>query len=353
MKKKSSTAYLNDLKMESSKIKLKTLTKQQLKEIDDYYYSMTGMKVNHHWHQYFYSRNNVFSEKYIPVDFYNNELIYRLNNFGMRHAYSDKNIYSTIFKEFNQPRTVLKKINGYYYIDEMAISNNEAKDIYWNLNKSIIKPSLEGTWGEGVKMISANNGISNIEGKNIEEILKEYDNNFIIQEYIHQHSDISILNPSSVNTIRVITYRNENNDINVVYHVLRIGETGSMVDNVGFGGINVKILPDGTLNEFGFGYSADKFYKKASSGIELKDYKVPMFSELLETAKKMHLKLPYFKLIGWDFGIDSDENPILIEWNRCPDLSQTAHGPAFGDLTDEIFKRLKKLPDTRFVVYNE
>lgn len=31
----------------------------------------------------------------------------------------------------------------------------------------------------------------------------------------------------------------------------------------------------------------------------------------------------------------------MIEWNRCPDLSQTAHGPAFVEMTEDIFKKIK------------
>ena len=61
--------------------------------------------------------------------------------------------------------------------------------------------------------------------------------------------------------------------------------------------------------------------------------------------KDLHLRLPYFHLVGWDFGIDREGRPVMIEWNRCPDLSQTAHGPAFGDMTEEVVKFAFSQPD--------
>ena len=61
---------------------------------------------------------------------------------------------------------------------------------------------------------------------------------------------------------------------------------------------------------------------------------------------ELHPRLPYFNLIGWDFGIDQQGEPVLIEWNRAPDLSQTAHGPAFGEMTEEILLSLRHKPNT-------
>ena len=47
--------------------------------------------------------------------------------------------------------------------------------------------------------------------------------------------------------------------------------------------------------------------------------------------------------------VDVRGEPMLIEWNRAPDIySQTAHGPAFGDMTDALLTRIRHLPNTRY-----
>ena len=108
-------------------------------------------------------------------------------------------------------------------------------------------------------------------------------------------------------------------------------------------------MRDGTIIDCAYGTPSEKRILTTDVGTTLKGFKIPAFPEVVELAKELHTRLPYFNLIGWDFGIDKTGHPILIEWNRCPDLSQTAHGPAFGDMTEEIIKYSLKQKDSRYV----
>ena len=82
------------------------------------------------------------------------------------------------------------------------------------------------------------------------------------------------------------------------------------------------------------------------SGIKLDQYEVPSFKEAVELAKKLHLYLPFFNIVGWDMAIDKEGNPIMIEFNVNPDLSQSANGPAFGEYTDMLVKDAMKKRNT-------
>ena len=44
--------------------------------------------------------------------------------------------------------------------------------------------------------------------------------------------------------------------------------------------------------------------------------------------------------------IISDGNPVMIEWNRAAELSQVAHGPAFGEYTEEILSIVNREKNT-------
>ena len=72
------------------------------------------------------------------------------------------------------------------------------------------------------------------------------------------------------------------------------------------------------------------------SGVALDNYLIPSFDMVLAFVKDLHTRLPYFKLIGWDISVDINGQPVMIEWNRSAELSQVAHGPAFGEYTEEI-----------------
>lgn len=322
------------------------LTKGQIADIQNFYKRVAGTTVPTYWHEYFYTRNGNFSVNYVPTCFYHKELICRLNDCKLMYAYVDKGFYDFYFPDIRRPRTIVKNINGYYYCGDSSISKAEALEICSNLETAIIKPSRNSMWGRGVRVISTKDGL--YRGESIDMLFSEYGKNFIIQEKVTQHEKMSMLNPSSLNTLRVLSYRH-NDEIIILYVIVRIGRAGKTVDNESAGGINADInLDSGRIIECAYGTPKEKRIYQTDNGTELKDFEIPSVQKVVSMVKDLHLRLPYFNLIGWDWGIDCYGEPVLIEWNRDPDLSQTAHGPAFGEMTEMIIKDTLKKKDTRF-----
>ena len=79
------------------------LTKGQEADIKAYFKKNFGREVPTYWHQYLYSRNGLYSERYIPASIYNSELLYRLNNNRFGLPYADKGFYDTLFPNINRP----------------------------------------------------------------------------------------------------------------------------------------------------------------------------------------------------------------------------------------------------------
>lgn len=324
------------------------LSTGQRREIIDYFYKLSGDKVPTYWHEYFFSRNGNYSVKYIPTSWYHREIIYRLNVYNFCNPYVDKGLYDIYFPDVNRPKTIIKNINGYFYDGSSPITRDEAIERCWNINAAVSKPSLESMWGKGIHVFSVSDGVMNT-GISIEELMDSYGKNYIIQEKVEQHEDMAKLNPTSLNTLRVLSYRH-GNEVFILYVVVRIGRKDKTVDNETAGGINADIdLHNGAIIDCAYGTPSEKRLLATDVGTTLKSFKIPSFHKVVEIVKELHTRLPYFNLIGWDFGIDKAGCPIMIEWNRCPDLSQTAHGPAFGDMTEEIIKYSLKQKDSRFV----
>lgn len=339
-------------KITSNYKKLKTrrkLTKEQKKEVNDFYISMIGKKVPLYCHEYFYSRTGVFSKDYIPKDFYTIELRPRANVYPFQEAYDDKNIYDLILGRENVVHTILKNMNGYYYYEDKPVSEEEAVHLCQNMDQVIIKPSM-GLQGSGVKLLTVTNGKTNIDGKTIGEVFKLYNHNFLIQERVKQHKDLAALNPTSVNTLRILTYRS-GMEVLLVYSVIRIGRSGQVIDNQCAGGISTTITKDGKLGKAAFGGYSEDNVAKTDTGIVLEGYQLPSYDKAVEFVKRLHMKLPYFNIIGWDVSIEENGDPILIEYNTNVGLSQSAFCSGMGENTERIIRELWPRPNTQFEGY--
>ena len=190
-----------------------------------------------------------------------------------------------------------------------------------------------------VKSLEVENGITNHDGATIEQVFEKYSMNFQIQERLKQHERMAALNPTSVNTIRLLTYRS-GMEVLLVYAVVRIGREGQVIDNQCAGGLSTYIDKDGNLGSFSYGgYNEDNVIR-TDTGIKLGGYHIPSFDKAVEAVKKLHFNLPFFDLVGWDIAIDDEGEPVMLEWNANTGLSQSAFGPGFGEYTERIIKEL-------------
>lgn len=324
----------------------KKLTRAQKKEVQEFYKSMIGKKVSLHCHEYFYSRTGVFTKDYVPANFYHCELVPRANLHSAGGVLGDKNMCDYLFPGENIVHTVLKNINGYYYYEGKPVSEEEAVSLCQNLDKSIIKPAKESK-GHGVQLFNVKDGKTNLDGVTIEQLFKQYRKDFLIQECVRQHQDMAALNPTSLNTLRILSYRS-GMEILIIYSVIRIGRSGQVIDNQCAGGISTTISKEGKLGKYAFGGYASDNIEKTDTGVVLENFQVPSFDKAIEMVKRLHLKLPFFNIVGWDVAIQEDGEPVLIEFNTNPGLSQSAFKSGMGEYTERIIRELWPRPNTWF-----
>ena len=326
----------------------KKLTKEQKKEIQDFYKSIIGKKVTLYSHEYFYSRTGIYSKEYIPKSLYHVDLQPKANMVPYRDAYADKNMIDVLLPNVKHPHTILKRMNGYFYYEGEPVSKQEAISLCQNISYAIIKPVLNHS-GVGVKGLEIKEGMTNLNGWTVEKLFDKYGMNFQIQERLKQHEKMNQLNATSVNTIRILTYRSDM-EVLVIYSVVRIGRQGQVIDNQSAGGISAIIEEDGKLGKYAYGGFSDDKVEKTDSGTILEGFKIPSYSEAIETVKRLHYQLPFFNLIGWDVAIDEAGDPVIIEWNADPGLSQSAYGPGFGKFTERVLRELWPRENTRYHV---
>ena len=313
------------------------LSKDQIDEAKSYYKSRGYNLINTYWHQYYTNINGEFHKEYMPYDIFNPIINPRLNQIKQSPALLDKNFTYNLFKDFNQPKRIVQNINGFYFINHTIVSLNEAVQACKNYKKPlIIKPTIETGGGKMVNLFATDGEKTSLDNLCIKDLFKVYKKDFILQECLEQSDVLKSLNPSSLNTLRVVSYLNDEG-VHILNSVLRVGKDGCVTDNFSTGGLFCGIKENGDLKGKGYN-SKGGVVEMSYTGIPLKECKIPNYIALKDMVKSMHFVVPYFRIISWDIGIDKNNTPCLIEYNTARqgiDL-QIAAGPYLGKFTDEI-----------------
>lgn len=331
------------------------LTRAQKREVQDYYRQLIGRKVPLYSHEYFYSRTGHFTKDYVPTNLYHCDLVPKANDHTRGKTLCDKNLCDLLLPDAPMPHTYLKNMNGYFYFEGKPVSAEEAADLCRDLGEVIVKPTMRSK-GDGVRKLVFHDGVTSLDGLTVAQLFKRYRRDFQIQECVRQHPAMAALNPTSLNTLRILTYRS-GMEVLVIYAVIRIGRLGKEIDNQSAGGISTAVLGDGRLDKMAYsGYLAKVAYGgykepgvlKTDTGIVLEGYPIPSYDKVLDLVRRLQLQLPFFNLVGWDVAIGEDGEPILIEFNTNTGLSQSAVRTGFGPYTERVFRELWHRPNTWF-----
>lgn len=301
------------------------------------YYEQRGFKVSMMFDDYFSRLNGIHSDRYLSMDLYYFFVIPSLNRHDFKDAYLDKNIYSELFPNVKQPKTIVKNIHGHFYRDGEEVSIDNAVGAVMDSGiELMIKPTVETCNGEGVEQIREFNHAA------IEALFGQYGINFIVQEKVKQHPDLQRVNPTSLNSMRLYTYRRLDGTYKFLYPYahMRFGGKNAIKDNVSQGGGTCLIHEDGLVDDKVFRFKSMAVSSlKRETGVE--NLVIPEYNKVIETLIAMHKRLPYFDFVGWDVTVLPSGEPLLIEFNLVPSVEgpQMMAGPMFGEYLDEVVMR--------------
>lgn len=144
---------------------------------------------------------------------------------------------------------------------------------------------------------------------------------FLYQPKIENHSYLKQLaNTKASNTVRILTYLSNSNEIHVLSSLIRLSINSGFTDNLVNGGIAVGIHKlNGQLNEIGLDNRGNKVVKHPQGSFEFKGAQIPFWKETIELVEKAALIFKETRLIGWDI-IISEKGPVILEANRKSSL---------------------------------
>lgn len=142
----------------------------------------------------------------------------------------------------------------------------------------------------------------------------------LLEQVLTQHDDLNAVYPDSVNTVRMITYRDPQGALHVIASVLRIGN-GAVIDNFASGGMFTMLDDDGVALYPGVDKQSNIFEQHPVTGTTIKGTKVPFYSDVVAMIAEASTRLPTVPYVGWDIAI-TPSGPALIEANHNSSVFQ-------------------------------
>lgn len=229
---------------------------------------------------------------------------------------------------------ILKK---FYKRDIIKINNENFKEFndYIKKHPTFVKKPIDSSFGKGIELI---NSKDYKDPKKLFSYVLE-DGPVILEEQIIQHKTTASLHPESLNTIRIVTYRDEKDNVFIQLPFMKIGQGSSFVDNGGAGGMFARIDKEtGKLITDGKDENNIVYKYHPDTNIKIKGFQIPEWNKAIKLAKEAALAFDKTRYIGWDIAITNKNEVLIVEGNgKTQFLGQ--------QMTDEIGKKkeLEKL----------
>lgn len=260
--------------------------------------------------------------------------------------YNDKNSFGLLYNKDEMPITYVRNIGGAYYDDEYRpIDGNIISHI--DSHEVIIKPSTESS-GRGVALFKKTENVYKDKNGNIltkEYLDKEYRADFVVQERFEQSDYMAQFNPSSVNTIRIATYKEPTGEVKYLRGIVRIGGNGAIVDNAHSGGRYIGIDDNGCFGNYACDSVGNRYSVHNNINFSQEEYIVPNFEQVKAFAEKISLRFIHHRLLALDIVLDKNNQPKMLEVNVqgfSAWLFQFTSGTAFREYTDSVMEYCAK-----------
>lgn len=283
--------------------------------------------------------NNVDLFKYIPDAFIKTFIDDYFTNPQQSFPCDDKNLYDFYFHDIKRPKILFRKVKNLYLdADYNIISQEKALAMSREQEEIICKVAKFSMGGSGILVWNA---VNDDEKKLLDFLNKtEY---IVCQQMQKQHSVMASLNPTSLNTMRIMTLV-FNKKVHVIASMMRMGPKGSRLDNASKGGAVCGILPSGQLKNVGWDGTGERFDIHPQGHLRFESVTIPNYRECVEMVTRLATRFcTISRMLAWDVAIDESGAPVLMEFNVTfagTGSVQMTNGPLFGDLTEDVLKEV-------------
>ncbi len=295
-------------------------------------------KVPMLYHNFYTEKYGEFHKEYIPDEVYYNDVQPYFNNYRKAKVLDNKCYYPQMFPGILQPKLVASRINGFWYRDGERIRKEQVVELLSSEEEVFVKCAEGSGGGHGVRYLDCRD----FKEEQFENAIRGITADIAIQRGIRQHEVLGKINPTSVNTIRIITLLTEEETV-ILSAILRMGVGETKVDNSSSGGMTIGIDEEGRLKKEACVEKKRFVSVHPTSGVVFEGYALPSFDKAKELVTKASLMVPDFRMVAWDVSILESGEPVLIEANLYDgqlDSHQIHNGPLFGERTEKVLQEV-------------
>lgn len=226
-----------------------------------------------------------------------------MNAAGSRNIFKDKHAFAQRFARF-------------FGREFMLLTRNSIPDalVDWvSARAEVIAKPRHGTTGSGVQKLEIPK-----ERERTRQVLRTLTirGDYVLEDVIKQHAHLASLNPTSVNTVRIVTILDDASDVQIIAAILRIGK-GGVIDNYSAGGMAAPVdLGSGRViggaNVLEPGAPLQLYHPITNA--RLVGFELPYWGEILDLVRQAAWVIPEVRTVGWDVAI-TENGPILVEGN--------------------------------------
>lgn len=308
----------------------------------------------HYFSKYLFKKNITNIRDYFPENFLYYKLKPILNESAIRDVVENKLYFDFFYRQFNVPlpkilmynhRNIFVRGNENYKVNNALDFKRELEYIF-ELNPTFDSVFIKRTYGSygGKEVFKINRDQLTSQPEIIDKMyLNVVKAGFLFQETVKQHSKLYMLNPSSLNTIRIDTFIDKEGNIDIISAYIRMSINNKHVDNISSGGCQVGInLQTGMLKKEGYSSFSNVgthvFTRHPLTDVVFEGFEIPYFAEVKELIVKVAGYMPGLRLVGWDIAI-SESGPVLIEGNS--DYAMGGNDISEGGYrTNAIFRKM-------------
>lgn len=232
----------------------------------------------------------------------NNRLVALLNDRDFYYIFDNKRDFYTRFSQYL----------GREWLDFSQAAPEQFLAFMKGRREVMVKPDSE-SGGKGVEKLAA------ADFSSLEDMYRQLRQKGIgvVEDVIAQHPAMASLNPSSLNTLRVVTILNQSG-AHILYAHVRIGNGDRPVDNLHSGGMFAPIdLETGKIQYPAYDKNRMTYETHPKTGTKIQGFQIPYWKETEALCLKAAAEVPQMRYIGWDVGFTAD-GPVLVEGNNLP-----------------------------------
>ena len=205
-------------------------------------------------------------------------------------VFNDKHLFNQYFRDFIH--------REWLYLPDASPEDVAA---FLSKNPVFLVKACTGTQGEGISCLES-------AGTSAQTLKAQYSGQpVILESFIQQHPVMAELNPSSVNTVRIIAAR-KGDMVQLIGVGLRSGGGGQFVDNFHHGGTAYPLdMETGIVTAPGKDLDGNDVLRHPVSGRIMPGFQVPHWDNLLEQVHRASVMAPpHIGYVGWDIAITPD-----------------------------------------------